>query len=103
MIARSVLRADPCAYCQDTGGTIDHIEPLYRGGRDVTLNRTGACPRCNNLKDHTPMLLFLVRRRYPVRPMPFDRYRVSPRRQKKIRRAFERLATIERNIRATQP
>ena len=96
MIARSVLRGDPCAYCQEVGGTIDHIIPRANGGLDVPNNRIGACPHCNLLKAETPLLRFLVRRRYPVRTYPFDRYLLSWTLRQKIRRAFRRLDAIER-------
>lgn len=49
------LRADPCAYCGGTGGTIDHIIPRRVTGekrkRGSTLNWTGACRECNRRKD----------------------------------------------------
>ena len=97
MMAPAVLRTDPCSYCQENSGTVDHIEPRANGGRDVPNNRAGACPHCNKLKSETPLLLFLVRRRYPVRTHPFDRYSLSCTRRKKIRRAFRRLDAIERH------
>lgn len=96
MMSRAALRADPCAYCLNVGGTVDHIEPRSRGGLDVPNNRTGACPRCNCQKGETPLLLFLVRRGFPVKPYPFDRFRLSLRRRRKVARAFRRLDAIER-------
>lgn len=99
MISRATLRGDPCAYCLDVGGTIDHIEPTSAGGPDRPLNLTGACPRCNCQKGETPLLLFLVRRGFPVKPYPFDRFRLSLRRRKKVARAFRRLDRIESELR----
>jgi len=45
------LRADPCAYCGDPGGTIDHVKPKALGGSDSDMNLTGCCRRCNTRKD----------------------------------------------------
>ena len=48
------------------------------------------------------MLIFLIRRGgYPVRPYPFDRFRLSLRRKKKIARAFRRLDSLERALKAS--
>jgi hypothetical protein len=98
LLSRAVLHADPCAYCLDTGGTIDHIEPRKHGGLNSTNNRVGACERCNNLKGAMPSLLFLVKFGFPVRPNPYRRYRLSVRRRARIRAAFRRLDEVERTI-----
>lgn len=46
------LRRDPCAYCGEEGGTLDHIVPRSGGGaRWDWENWTGACERCNRRKD----------------------------------------------------
>ena len=42
-----------------------------------------------------PLLIFLIRRGFPVRPYSFDRYRISITRRKKIRETFQRLEAIE--------
>jgi transposase-like protein len=55
-----VLAADPCAYCGDGGGTVDHIVASARDGDDTTENLTGACLACNSGKCATPLLLFLL-------------------------------------------
>ncbi len=56
------LRADPCAYCGQPAGTVDHIIPTSAGGPDVTFNLTAACASCNSRKHGWPLLLFLLRR-----------------------------------------
>lgn len=44
-----------CAYCGGSGGTVEHIVPVSRGGRSTWLNTVAACQRCNNHKsDRTP-------------------------------------------------
>jgi 5-methylcytosine-specific restriction endonuclease McrA len=54
---RGVLRRDShrCAYCGLHAGTIDHVMPRSRGGRDSWENLVACCVRCNNAKgDRTP-------------------------------------------------
>jgi 5-methylcytosine-specific restriction endonuclease McrA len=59
---RSVLRADPCAYCGRAGGTVDHITPQSRGGTWRPHDLTGACAACNAAKDSVDLLPFLLAR-----------------------------------------
>jgi 5-methylcytosine-specific restriction endonuclease McrA len=54
-----VLRADPCSYCGDLGGHIDHIVPISRGGPHCVSNLTSACRACNSSKNRRPLLAFL--------------------------------------------
>lgn len=54
---RGVLRRDGhrCGYCGGTAGTIDHVLPRSRGGKDSWENLVACCLSCNNLKgDRTP-------------------------------------------------
>ena len=54
---RGVLRRDRhlCAYCGGTAGTVDHVLPRSRGGKDSWENLVACCVRCNNVKgDRTP-------------------------------------------------
>lgn len=54
---RGVLRRDGyrCAYCARSAGTVDHVLPRSRGGRDAWDNLVACCVRCNNVKgDRTP-------------------------------------------------
>lgn len=59
-IRKAKLKADPsCAYCGEpvtlATGTLDHITPKNRGGRDIRENLCLSCPRCNSEKsDKTP-------------------------------------------------
>lgn len=54
---RRIFRADPCAYCGDEGGTVDHILPTSTGGTDDWDNMTGACARCNSTKNQLGSIL----------------------------------------------
>lgn len=56
LVAGSSL--DPCVYCGLAATTIDHIEPLSKGGsrRDIQ-NWTPMCSKCNNNKGSTSVLL----------------------------------------------
>lgn len=103
MTART-MRADPCAYCLSAGGTVDHIEPRVKGGTSDRRNLTGCCPECNGLKGDTPMLLFLLKYRFPLshpsqHAPPGRLKRLSCRKRHRIYRAFQRLDYIERLIR----
>jgi 5-methylcytosine-specific restriction endonuclease McrA len=56
-----ILRLDPCSYCGEFEGTIDHIEPVDQGGVNHWTNFTAACGSCNSRKGTTPLLEFLCR------------------------------------------
>jgi 5-methylcytosine-specific restriction endonuclease McrA len=53
------LAADPCSYCQEPGGTRDHIVPTSRGGLDHWSNYTSACHACNAQKSSVSLLAYL--------------------------------------------
>lgn len=55
---RRVVKADPCSYCGQVGGTIDHIDVRVADRNDPT-NWTGACLRCNAAKKELPLLTAL--------------------------------------------
>lgn len=57
----AVLRRDPCAYCGNVAGTVDHIEPLNSGGSGGWANLTASCRSCNSSKSAAPLLAFLMR------------------------------------------
>lgn len=57
-----IVRRDPCAYCGEVGGTIDHIVPLNGDGVNHWENFTGACLACNGGKRDRSLLAYLVRR-----------------------------------------
>jgi len=53
----AVLRRDRyrCAYCGQTGTTLDHVVPKSRGGRTTWTNCVAACASCNERKaNRTP-------------------------------------------------
>lgn len=51
-----------CAYCNErTDLTMDHIEPLARGGLHDPSNIAGACIHCNSSKSDIPLVLWLAR------------------------------------------
>ncbi len=71
----AITRKDPCAYCGNPAGTMDHIEPQARkatgiGGIYSWLNFTGACASCNSGKSDLPMLEYLYRRRWGMSIKP---------------------------------
>lgn len=49
---KGVLERDRrrCAYCGGHGTTIDHIQPVSRGGESTWLNTITACVACNGAK-----------------------------------------------------
>lgn len=52
-----------CVYCLDVGGnTIDHVEPLSKGGTHSLDNIAPACFVCNSSKKATPLVVWLARR-----------------------------------------
>jgi hypothetical protein len=65
----AIVRRDPCAYCGEEAGTVDHIEPQAHaarglGGVHSWVNFTGACESCNTGKSDMPLLEWLYRRRW---------------------------------------
>jgi 5-methylcytosine-specific restriction endonuclease McrA len=64
------LQGDPCSYCGELGGSIDHIVPRLEG-RTWSLkdpwnqwpNLTSACKSCNNSKRQKSLLGFLYARK----------------------------------------
>ncbi|MCG3182011.1 MAG: hypothetical protein ICCCNLDF_00052 [Planctomycetes bacterium] len=72
---RGVFERDngQCQYCgifvHKRAMTIDHVQPLSRGGGTSWLNCVLACGRCNNQKaDRTPHEAGLALRRQPFQP-----------------------------------
>lgn len=54
---RGVLQRDnrECAYCGKRAATVDHIQPVSRGGGNSWMNTVAACVKCNSRKaDKTP-------------------------------------------------
>jgi 5-methylcytosine-specific restriction endonuclease McrA len=57
----ALLRHDPCSYCGEPAGTIDHIHPLNSGGSGGWENLTASCRSCNPSKGTATLLAFLGR------------------------------------------
>lgn len=61
---RTVLRRDPCAYCNtvDAPRTFDHVLAWARGGDNGWHNSTAACGACQQRKaDRSLLMLYAVR------------------------------------------
>lgn len=41
-----------CAYCGQTADTLDHVQPIVRGGLTIPTNLVPACRECNLRKGH---------------------------------------------------
>ncbi len=57
-----LLMGDPCSYCDGSTDSLDHIEPLSRGGDSGWDNFTAACRSCNSTKNAKSLLEFLATR-----------------------------------------
>lgn len=44
-----------CAYCGDYGDTVDHVEPIVRGGSNDDANLVACCSYCNGSKGAKPL------------------------------------------------
>jgi 5-methylcytosine-specific restriction endonuclease McrA len=55
-----VLAGDPCSYCNNSGGTTDHITALVDGGTGHWTNLSSACLSCNSRKQNRRLLSFLA-------------------------------------------
>lgn len=51
---------DPCSYCAQDGGTLDHITAITKGGDNDWRNLTGACMSCNSRKRTKSLLRFML-------------------------------------------
>ena len=70
---KNILRRDAhrCQYCGrgDVSLTLDHVQPISRGGDESWENLVTACVTCNNRKgDQTPEESRMQLRRKPMRP-----------------------------------
>ena len=62
-------RRGRCAYCGGSAGTVDHVLPRSRGGRNTWRNTTAACYGCNQRKgDRTPAEAGMPLRQEPLTP-----------------------------------
>lgn len=52
-----------CAYCLERRRlTLDHVEPISKGGPHIPANAVMACQSCNTSKKDRPLLIFLMQR-----------------------------------------
>lgn len=58
----AILKLDPCVYCGNRAGCIDHIVALVCGGRHDPENLAAACRSCNARKRSKSLLHFLLAR-----------------------------------------
>ncbi len=56
----AIIKNDPCVYCGEPGGEVEHVEPLALGGSSEWDNLAGACRSCNSSKHATPLLMYLL-------------------------------------------
>lgn len=53
-----------CVYCHRPRKlTLEHVEPISRGGAHEAENIAAACKSCNSSKNDTPLVLWLAKRR----------------------------------------
>lgn len=57
-----IVLKDPCSYCGAPSDTVDHIDPISKGGENTFENFTGACRSCNSRKYNKGMILWLAMR-----------------------------------------
>lgn len=58
-----ILRRDPCSYCGQAGGEVEHMDAIARGGTHAWDNLTSACRSCNARKGTRSLLHFLLAER----------------------------------------
>lgn len=56
----SIILDDPCVYCGGPSGTVDHIQPISKGGLGDWDNLAPACHSCNSGKCDRDLLQFLL-------------------------------------------
>lgn len=96
---REIVRADPCAWCGDAGGFVDHIVPQSRcnaGRRKSWMNLTGTCAKCNVQRGDAPMLQWLADPEAAAAAVKATRRREDPRRLllSRLRRTLVRRAWV---------
>jgi len=76
-VYRAIIASGPCVYCGDAAKTVDHIQPLARGGIEHESNLVPACVACNTSK-HARLLTewdtAKVRRAVSVSPLVAAEY-----------------------------
>lgn len=56
------ILGDPCVYCGGRADSIDHIQPVSKGGRNHWSNIAPACRSCNSGKKDRDLLTYMTRR-----------------------------------------
>lgn len=54
--------ANRCVYCYEPSSTFDHVTPLARGGCNHIGNLVPSCVKCNQRKNSSTLLEFLIRK-----------------------------------------
>lgn len=54
-VYRDVVESGDCVYCGAEADTVDHIQPLARGGHEAEYNLVPACDYCNSSKCASPL------------------------------------------------
>ena len=54
------IKRDVCSWCNNEGGTRDHIVPQAFDGSNHWSNITGACRTCNTKRGHRDILEWLI-------------------------------------------
>lgn len=54
-VYREVVESGDCVYCGAEADTVDHIQPLARGGHEAEYNLVPACDYCNSSKCASPL------------------------------------------------
>ena len=66
---KEMLRQRPCFYCGETpAGTIDHVIPTSRGGKDEPFNLVAACTSCNSSKGARNQTVHILHKEMPEKP-----------------------------------
>ena len=55
----ALIQKNKCVYCGENATGYDHIVPLSVGGSDTADNKVFCCRRCNEKKNHYPLVDFL--------------------------------------------
>jgi len=57
------LQESSCFYCGLSGGEVDHVIPLSRGGTHSIGNLVGACRSCNSSKNNNLIMEWVIKKR----------------------------------------
>jgi 5-methylcytosine-specific restriction endonuclease McrA len=52
----------PCWYCGRRADTVDHVQPVSRGGTNAAANLRPACRSCNSRRGNRPARRIIVTR-----------------------------------------